>query len=785
MVATLFLGYFSSNISFASAIQTEWDKDGYVVGSYYYTEDFSYGSNITITTGSELYLANLTMNINENILIKVEGGGLLKLDNIFIKSNMMDDYRLAIQIQKDGNFTLTNSKINCIGWVGQDENYESDRSSIFCGENSTITIKNNEFAKFTPYNGKFISLYKPGKGNVVIKNNTFHGDEGAQPSYENAFYLLEPYSNFQFTFDNNTFRNCKPLYFYQASNIQITNNHILHTNQWWDNAIVLEACNNIVLQNNSLRNSKYLVDIYGSDYIHLINNSFSNSENYVVCNGISDNVTFSNNTFTYSDLDNVFETDSLISFSGSNYSLNGNLFSVEKLDTSPEDITIFDFYSLNTQGNLLFSETNPNYLNGKTIKLIQNIDTSTTLDFSSEANLGYLLFRNVSNALIENVQTQGSGGINLVDGVSNVNFTNINIQNSVTGGIRSQNFADYINIKNSQFQFCKGAGIQFQQINYGNFSGIVSRFNKFGIRIDYGYKSVITQSNITYNGDISQSCLGKDGEELFLGIGAGILIDGGYGVNITDNNVYQNWYGGLVLGANEYGFIENFLVSQNNLGQYINIQDKKYGISAIDNSKYEYGSTSYTNWINNAYSEVNNTDSSQYNIPGVANCIDNSPIFTDQDLDGVSNIKEFVWGANYINSADTDQDGVSDYDEIMTYQSNPNATDTDGDGLNDEMEIREEIGSDPTLYDTDGDGYNDYYEWLQGYSPTDPEDYPGKNIDERDVPDSQYREPENLISIPGFPASWLLFFSLSIIGIFLFNYKKNLHKSPKREGRMN
>ena len=68
-------------------------------------------------------------------------------------------------------------------------------------------------------------------------------------------------------------------------------------------------------------------------------------------------------------------------------------------------------------------------------------------------------------------------------------------------------------------------------------------------------------------------------------------------------------------------------------------------------------------------------------------------IFTDTDMDGLSDgYEEFVSLTNP-NSIDSDGDTLGDFAEINTYLTNPNLADTDGDGFNDDFEIQ--TGFDP------------------------------------------------------------------------------------------
>jgi Bacterial TSP3 repeat len=58
----------------------------------------------------------------------------------------------------------------------------------------------------------------------------------------------------------------------------------------------------------------------------------------------------------------------------------------------------------------------------------------------------------------------------------------------------------------------------------------------------------------------------------------------------------------------------------------------------------------------------------------------------DPDNDGLSNLKEYNYGADPINP-DTDGDGLADGDEINVYSSDPNKKDSEGDGYDDNVEL--------------------------------------------------------------------------------------------------
>lgn len=108
----------------------------------------------------------------------------------------------------------------------------------------------------------------------------------------------------------------------------------------------------------------------------------------------------------------------------------------------------------------------------------------------------------------------------------------------------------------------------------------------------------------------------------------------------------------------------------------------------------------------------------------------------DTDLDGISNLNEFLSGKNPIVAEDADGDGVPDYIEIkLIYRKpsgdwgyfDPNKPDTDDNGTPDGQEdydkdgltTLQEIaaGTDPNKSDTDADGVNDGMEIFLGSDP--------------------------------------------------------------------
>ncbi len=122
----------------------------------------------------------------------------------------------------------------------------------------------------------------------------------------------------------------------------------------------------------------------------------------------------------------------------------------------------------------------------------------------------------------------------------------------------------------------------------------------------------------------------------------------------------------------------------------------------------------------------------------------------DNDVDGLTNLQEFIQGTNPT-LADTDNDGLSDGDEINTYHTNPLETDSDDDGLNDGDEIHtyltnplnsdsdsdglsdgDEVNThntNPLNIDSDNDGLDDGFEILYGFDPNVDNDDGSKDTD--------------------------------------------------------
>jgi hypothetical protein len=90
---------------------------------------------------------------------------------------------------------------------------------------------------------------------------------------------------------------------------------------------------------------------------------------------------------------------------------------------------------------------------------------------------------------------------------------------------------------------------------------------------------------------------------------------------------------------------------------------------------------------------------------------DASDATEDLDEDGLNNLDEFIHRTSPI-ATDTDIDGLTDLEEINTYNTAPLIADSDVDGLIDGDEVLT-YSTDPLVYDTDLDGFSDGDEVLK------------------------------------------------------------------------
>jgi len=95
------------------------------------------------------------------------------------------------------------------------------------------------------------------------------------------------------------------------------------------------------------------------------------------------------------------------------------------------------------------------------------------------------------------------------------------------------------------------------------------------------------------------------------------------------------------------------------------------------------------------------------------NATDPTDAELDPDIDGLTNLQEFLAGTN-TNILDTDDDGISDYKEVLFHLTNPNSNDTDADGLPDLWETDYGLNAsdaNDAHQDDDGDGLTNKEEY--------------------------------------------------------------------------
>ena len=145
LVGTLFIGMISFQIISGKAESSQWDLRTYITNEYYYTEDFTFYTDITIDSGGSLSLSDLIFRVSSDMQIEILSGGALTIDNCIIQSeDPADVQHFTIRAWAGSNLTIVNSQISNIGYT-RDDYYPNDGRSIWC-ETDNVIIENNTFS---------------------------------------------------------------------------------------------------------------------------------------------------------------------------------------------------------------------------------------------------------------------------------------------------------------------------------------------------------------------------------------------------------------------------------------------------------------------------------------------------------------------------------------------------------------------------------------------------------------------------------------------------------------
>jgi hypothetical protein len=750
LVGTLFVGMISFQIANGKAAGSQWDLRTYITNEYYYTEDFTYNYDITIDSGGSLSLSDLIFRVSADMQIEIKSGGALTIDNCIIRSDDVANVQhLTIRAWAGSNLTINNSQISNIGYT-RDDTYYFDGRSIWC-ETNNVKIENNLFFHNGGVTGSFITLYNNTGTLLSIKNNTFSSESWDRPSC--GILIDTTPADSIIKIENNNFNNLDGLDIRTAKGTQLINNTFSNqdTNYMSTSIIVDYSSYNLTIHNNSIFGYRHPLRILNSNNITISQNAI-NSIGIHASFFQTTNVSYLGNTHFWQG-EFSFEKY-LVLFDCNSSSFKNNAFNIVKTKGQPKD----PFWFPNNYNEYLFTFMG-NTLNGKNILIARDIEKQT-LDLSTMPNLGMLYLLNVTDSVLKNGKISNAGGIYSSHYCNNNTYINNTVLNSCNSGLFIETYQQDTKIINCTFNGNARYGIYLPYGNKFLINTTNCNMNHIGILVDSSFNlGEISTCRIENNGNPMISST-----ENYDKTGGGIIVRFASNLNIFNNEIYKNWYYGLMLGQPMPNGMSGNQIHFNRIGQLINILEKKYSVSAIDNT--EFGS----NWHDNMYSEHYNPTGT-YEIPpysGPVN-VDPTPLYNDVDGDSVSTVTEYVWGSSDL-SHDTDNDQLSDYDEIFIHKTDPNNSDTDSDTLTDHDEINT-YNTDPFLRDTDGDGFDDALELQLGTDPLNSNNYPGANAQENPIPQSQLTEPEDLKrAIFGFPVGSMIFFMS--LGIFTMIKRK-------------
>ncbi|MHA1125219.1 MAG: right-handed parallel beta-helix repeat-containing protein [Candidatus Heimdallarchaeota archaeon] len=428
-----------------------------------------------------------------------------------------------------------------------------------------------------------------------------------------------------------------------------------------NHCIYLINVTNGIIQNNTVKSSRYNIQ---SDYSYgnlFINNTFFNSTNYGLW-------------FRYSHYNNVINNKYI------------NCYHGVAIRYSSYNNTVSNNYFNNGSGTGIYASHSEN------VTIIEN----TITNCGSEA----IVFGNVTNGLISknnvsNTFTQEAIGLS--------ESKNIIIQNNTL----DNNFGS---VHLQGCEFCKISGNWMKQYGGGN-----------GIQISFQSGPMTKSVNNTVEDNYITD--GSSGIQIIYTDNTTInnnqIVDcGATGIRVGVNSIGNKITNNLVNWTDRLINIEgnNTIVEWNTFFYRIYYPE--------DNGYFNIIRYNYYDWHISPDNNSDGFVDAPLNYTGTANNQDLYPLvgssLLDGDGDGLTDFEEAVQGTDPQNP-DSDFDNITDIDEINIYLTNPLSNDTDIDGLDDFEEVNAGLDgyyTNPLSNDTDSDLLGDFEEvnlGLDGY----------------------------------------------------------------------
>ncbi len=457
-----------------------------------------------------------------------------------------------------------------------------------------------------------------------------------------------------YTIHKNNTANGKPIYYY-IEEVNLNSNNFTNAGQiilvGCNDSIVsnlnfsdssvgvhISYCNNITIQNVTVNNNYYGINVENLNYlINITESTADNCRNGIRLSTNCYNITITNNNFSMS-IDDAIDING-----GFNCTINYNKFIQNYrgiyLLNSAENIIINNTIFNSTQDGIYFSDSDNNDIINNTINdngaggAYSGIYVSSDSDFNniigntakntitSNQDYGIYLFTNCNNNTIEGNKFDRNVGIYLQTNCYNNTIKGNIITSSNSYGIYITN-SDWNKVINNYVKNPYGTGIHlyaFADDNYVYNNTVVrdewiDRFDD-GIEVeDYSDRNILI-GNIVAN--LSDH---------------GIFIhDGCDNTSVALNIISNNTLGGIYLW-NEVGGCQNTTVWLNNF-----TDNSIHAIDDATNSKWDNGSIGnyWDNYTDLGAGAVDANDDNigdiPYNISGSANAKDFYPIWDDGD----------------------------------------------------------------------------------------------------------------------------------------------------------